>query len=191
MKRRLWSLLLALTMVLSLTACQDVGIIGGENGPTDITIGDSVQAGDAQTGGGDAVLPETPEEPAIDEDGTYDSRDEVALYLWTYGHLPDNYITKSEARDLGWTGGSVETAAPAAPSAGTGSAIGRGCCPRRTTTGSATSTRWGKTAGGPSVWSTPRTALTSTIRRTTTRALLCSTGRNDHADHRTGRRPDA
>ena len=61
MKRRLWSLLLALTMVLSLTACQDVGIIGGENGPTDITIGDSVQAGDAQTGGGDAVLPETPE----------------------------------------------------------------------------------------------------------------------------------
>lgn len=81
MKRRLWSLLLALTMVLSLTACQDVGIIGGENGPTDITIGDSVQAGDAQTGGGDAVLPETPEEPAIDEDGTYDSRDEVALYL--------------------------------------------------------------------------------------------------------------
>lgn len=112
MKRRLWSLLLALTMVLSLTACQDVGIIGGENGPTDITIGDSVQAGDAQTGGGDAVLPETPEEPAIDEDGTYDSRDEVALYLWTYGHLPDNYITKSEARDLGWTGGSVETAVP-------------------------------------------------------------------------------
>lgn len=32
----------------------------------------------------------------------------VVLYLETYGQLPDNYITKSEARELGWEGGSVE-----------------------------------------------------------------------------------
>ena len=32
----------------------------------------------------------------------------VVLYLDTYGELPDNYITKNEARDLGWEGGSVE-----------------------------------------------------------------------------------
>ena len=32
----------------------------------------------------------------------------VVLYLDTYGELPDNYITKNEARDLGWNGGSVE-----------------------------------------------------------------------------------
>ena len=32
----------------------------------------------------------------------------VVLYLETYDELPDNYITKKEARDLGWEGGSVE-----------------------------------------------------------------------------------
>lgn len=47
-------------------------------------------------------------EPAIDEDGWYYSKEEVALYLYTYEKLPGNYLTKSEARELGWTGGSVE-----------------------------------------------------------------------------------
>ena len=32
----------------------------------------------------------------------------VVLYLETYDELPDNYITKAEARKLGWEGGSVE-----------------------------------------------------------------------------------
>lgn len=32
----------------------------------------------------------------------------VVLYLDTYGELPDNYMTKEEAQDLGWQGGSVE-----------------------------------------------------------------------------------
>lgn len=32
----------------------------------------------------------------------------VVLYLEAYGELPGNYITKNEARKLGWTGGSVE-----------------------------------------------------------------------------------
>lgn len=47
-------------------------------------------------------------EPSIDEDGWYYSKDEVALYLYTYGKLPENFITKEEARELGWTGGTVE-----------------------------------------------------------------------------------
>ena len=49
---------------------------------------------------------------AIDRDGTYTSKDDVALYLYTYGELPSNFITKKEARDLGWSGGSVEDYAP-------------------------------------------------------------------------------
>lgn len=32
----------------------------------------------------------------------------VVLYLEVYDELPPNYITKSEARSLGWEGGSVE-----------------------------------------------------------------------------------
>lgn len=47
-------------------------------------------------------------EPAIDEDGWYYSKEDVSLYLYTYGRLPGNYLTKSEARELGWTGGTVE-----------------------------------------------------------------------------------
>lgn len=39
---------------------------------------------------------------SVEESGTYTSKDEVALYLHLYGHLPDNYITKQEAEQLGW-----------------------------------------------------------------------------------------
>ena len=46
--------------------------------------------------------------PVIDENGSYTSKDDVALYIHTYGHLPNNFITKNEARELGWEGGSVE-----------------------------------------------------------------------------------
>jgi len=48
----------------------------------------------------------------IAEDGTYTSKDDVALYIHTYGHLPDNFITKKEAEKLGWQGGSLEPYAP-------------------------------------------------------------------------------
>ena len=44
----------------------------------------------------------------IAEDGWYYSKAEVALYIHTYGKLPSNYITKKEAEELGWTGGSVQ-----------------------------------------------------------------------------------
>ena len=52
------------------------------------------------------------ETPAIDEDGIYTSKVDVALYLHTYGHLPSNFITKKEAEKLGWSGGSLEPYAP-------------------------------------------------------------------------------
>ena len=45
---------------------------------------------------------------AIDEDGEYYSKDDVALYIHVYGKLPKNYITKNEARELGWNGGALE-----------------------------------------------------------------------------------
>lgn len=48
----------------------------------------------------------------IDEDGSYSGRDEVALYIHTYGRLPENYITKKQAQALGWSGGSLESYAP-------------------------------------------------------------------------------
>ena len=53
---------------------------------------------------------QSPELP--DEDGVYTAKDELALYLHTYGHLPSNFITKSQARDAGWNGGALEPYCP-------------------------------------------------------------------------------
>lgn len=38
----------------------------------------------------------------IDENGKFSSKDEVALYIHTYGKLPSNYITKKDAESKGW-----------------------------------------------------------------------------------------
>ena len=56
--------------------------------------------------------PETLAQPAIDEDGWYYSKDDVALYIYTYGRLPGNFITKKAAKKLGWSSGSLERFAP-------------------------------------------------------------------------------
>lgn len=39
----------------------------------------------------------------VKEDGEYTSKMEVAAYLYQFGHLPSNYITKKEAQELGWS----------------------------------------------------------------------------------------
>ena len=86
--RKLTALLLALITSLSLAACSFV------------------------------ALPMDPEQPTnqkqeqLAEDGTYTTKEDVARYIHLYGHLPDNFITKKEAQQLGWTGGSLEPYAP-------------------------------------------------------------------------------
>jgi guanyl-specific ribonuclease Sa len=39
----------------------------------------------------------------IREDGAYLGKDDVAMYLHLYGKLPYNYLTRNEAKKLGWT----------------------------------------------------------------------------------------
>lgn len=58
------------------------------------------------------ALPDEEGEPLLDEAGSYTSKEDVALYIYTYGHLPDNFITKKQAQALGWEGGSLEPYAP-------------------------------------------------------------------------------
>ncbi len=48
----------------------------------------------------------------LDEKGTYTTKEDVALYIHLYRRLPDNFITKKRARDLGWEGGYLEPFAP-------------------------------------------------------------------------------
>ena len=135
--KKLLSLLLALVMVLGLTGCGDELTDAIVDAAIDIAIDaidDSDEYQDTYIYGEDDVIsgdtdntvePQATqpvvEEPAttngveeelIDEDGYYYSKEDVSLYLATYGELPDNYITKAEARDLGWSSGSVEDYAP-------------------------------------------------------------------------------
>ena len=39
---------------------------------------------------------------AVEEDGWYDSMEEVAIYLTFFEELPGNYLTKKEAQAIGW-----------------------------------------------------------------------------------------
>ena len=101
------------------------------------------------------------ETPAIDEDGVYTTKDDVALYLHTYGHLPSNFITKKEAEKLGWSGGSLEPYAPGKCIGGSHFGNYEGIPPRKRTaeaTPSVTSTRWAPTSGVQSASSFPTTA---------------------------------
>lgn len=104
MRRKLTAWLLALVMALTLVGCaDDVTVIG-------VTTGGDQEPQQQQQD----VLPDdsSADTPAIDEDGSYTSKEDVALYIHTYGHLPGNFITKKEAQALGWSGGSLEPYAP-------------------------------------------------------------------------------
>lgn len=49
-----------------------------------------------------AAQGEGPEDDSLREDGFYTSKEDVALYIHTFGHLPGNFLTKDKAEDLGW-----------------------------------------------------------------------------------------
>ncbi len=105
MKKQLTAWLLALVMLFSLVGC-------GTDAPVqDETNLPQQEQQDAQNAPSeDADMPD--ETAQIDEDGAYTTKDDVALYIHTYGHLPDNFITKKDAQALGWPGGSLEPYAP-------------------------------------------------------------------------------
>ena len=52
------------------------------------------------------------EDAVIDENGHYTTKEDVSLYIYTYDCLPENFMTKAEARALGWEGGGLEESAP-------------------------------------------------------------------------------
>lgn len=105
MKKHLTAWLLALVMLFSLVGCgADVPVQDETNLPQQEQ--QDVQNAPSE----DADMPD--ETAQIDEDGAYTTKDDVALYIHTYGHLPDNFITKKDAQTLGWPGGALEPYAP-------------------------------------------------------------------------------
>ncbi len=119
MKRlvRLTGLLLALLLLFSLlTACSPGQALRAASEIADILEEEPTSAPEAPDL---VVLPadEAPEAPApseetLDEDGSYTTKEDLALYIHLYGHLPPNFITKDEARAAGWNGGSLVPCCP-------------------------------------------------------------------------------
>ena len=108
---RLTGALLALLLVFSvLSGCG--GAAPDVPSCTAAPAADAVPAADAPSDAeADAVsLGESDKSSpaALDEGGEYTSAEDVALYLHLYAHLPQNFITKKDARALGWNGGGLD-----------------------------------------------------------------------------------
>jgi len=56
----------------------------------------------------ETAAPAAQSETTPDEQGSYTSKEDVSAYLAQYGVLPENFITKAQARDLGWEGGGLD-----------------------------------------------------------------------------------
>jgi guanyl-specific ribonuclease Sa len=103
-KKTLLYVALLMALVLSLVGCsRKPKVVEPETGAGAET---SVEASNTVSGVASA------QELSTVEDGTYTSKEDVALYIHIYGKLPSNFITKKEAKKLGWPGGSLEDYAP-------------------------------------------------------------------------------
>lgn len=81
-------LIVAASLVLSFTAC---------NSKNNIAYKETTVSKDETSRASGEIR-----ELIVDEDGTYTSKDEVALYIYTYRKLPKNFIKKKDAEILGW-----------------------------------------------------------------------------------------
>ncbi|MBQ8238173.1 MAG: ribonuclease [Oscillospiraceae bacterium] len=105
MKKTL-SLILALLLVLTVFfGCSE---LPEELLYSDSTTGISETTGESLPLDETDPLPEAPTEALPDPDGSYTTKEDVALYIHVYGELPSNFITKKEARNLGWSGGGLD-----------------------------------------------------------------------------------
>lgn len=84
--KRILSLFLTFILSFSLIACSDI----------DLDLVETNDLVDIEEDSSDKVI------DIIDEDSSYTSKEDVALYIHTYEKLPENFITKRQAGELGW-----------------------------------------------------------------------------------------
>ena len=110
MKKFLSILLIALMAFSAFIGCtaQDVADIV-EISYDIVQIVEEVANTDTDT---DTKSPVPDSSAQLDENASYTSAEDVALYIHSYGKLPSNFVTKNKAREAGWNGGSLETYLP-------------------------------------------------------------------------------
>ena len=74
--------------------------ISGNTGLTNDPVTTSSSASAVSSSSSSAASPS--QNVSVREDGEYTSKEEVALYIHLYGHVPSNYVTKTKARKAGW-----------------------------------------------------------------------------------------
>lgn len=99
--KRLSALLLALLLAFSLFACGADLTVNSPQPPFSSTSVQSSLPAQSPSPNPEPVIP-------VKQGTAYYDPDNVVLYLYYFSELPPNFITKDEARDLGWRGGSVE-----------------------------------------------------------------------------------
>lgn len=127
LKKKLWRLLSVLStlllVILPITGCDySFNVESTTETGTYTSISESTQQAVSSTDTSQqetANSSSTTEKKLIDETddyldkaGSYTSKEDVMNYLIQYGQLPENFITKKEAKKLGWSGGSLEPYAP-------------------------------------------------------------------------------
>ena len=100
--RRILALLLAALLLTGCAAQQAPAGTTPERTPS-TAVTETAEAAAPYT---EETAPEVTE-ALLDADGEYTSKEDVALYLHLYGELPANFITKKQARKLGWEGGDL------------------------------------------------------------------------------------
>lgn len=95
-----------LMLLLALSGCSEVPAASETVTPEPAPVTQPVEA---ETEGEPAPAPLTEleallseAEDYVQEGGSYTAPEEVAAYLHLYGELPENFITKRKATDLGW-----------------------------------------------------------------------------------------
>ena len=88
--RILTGLLVLMFLTLSISGCASQTEPSNGTTPSNVTVPSK------------ETVPSKIEEAKIREDGHYYTKNDVAEYIHLYGKLPENFITKNEAEDLGW-----------------------------------------------------------------------------------------
>jgi guanyl-specific ribonuclease Sa len=88
--RMFTGLLVLMLMTMTISGCASQTEPSNGTTPTTVTVPSK------------ETVPSKTEEAKIREDGHYYTKNDVAEYIHLYGKLPENFITKNEAEDLGW-----------------------------------------------------------------------------------------
>lgn len=102
--KKIWIYLVTLLcLVFSMYGCTTEAVVTDDAAVVaEQSSDDAEAAADDESDDTEAVIDHETVTFVIDRDGSFTSPEDVALYIHTYGDLPQNFITKQEAEELGW-----------------------------------------------------------------------------------------